>query len=151
MKKIYALWKSIQPFFTRDYWLSETNVESDSEEIKDMLETTSLTQAESHKAIGKGLKSFLGNGPYEKIVEPDGRIIIKSSCAEELHITRAQVTYLRKHRRMDGTNKHRIVFNRAPIEFNKKASNISPGYMKQFMMRYMWTLEHFPPGEIAHA
>lgn len=142
MNTILRSLKMFSVIFTRDYWLKETNNEADVEKIQQLLETTTIAKQTPHAKIGGG---FLDDGPFEKEVSGN-RIIIRTPI-EELRISKGNLIYVRKHRRMDGTNKHHIEVDvlEDAMKFNSKTSNISPGFMKSFMERYHATVTKYSP------
>ncbi len=125
--------KSIRKFFTRSFWLDETKDEDVVNEIKKILETTSIALPKEHGEIGKAWRS-----KYTKRVE--GNDIIIDSTYEILKITKWEIIYLRKHKVRDDMYKHKITLDRFPLQFNKKKSFISPGFMKNFMQEYLRVL-----------
>ena len=131
--------------FNRDYWLRETNNEADVQRIQYLLEKSVIAEPTPHDKIKKG---FLHDGPFEKEVNNNGMIIIKTPV-EELRISKWSLVYVRKHRRMDGSNKMYVVVNRSNMTFDSESSNISVGFMKSFIERYHATVTKYSPYTMA--
>ncbi len=132
-KSLTAMLKSISKFFTRSFYLDETKDEDVVNEIKKILETTSIALPKEHGEIGKAWRT-----KYTKRI--DGNDIIIDSNYEILKITKWEIIYLRKHKTRADMYKHKIILDRFPLQFNKKKSFISPGFMKSFMQKYLRVL-----------